>query len=274
MPGSIFIYDTTDNTAEKDTGSSAEYFLNLQQVVCKFYALPVCNIATGQTPFELVDDAFTKHNIPWSNLLGFGSDGASVMLGSRNSALSLLRSMQPHLWHIHCVCHVAPLCAAHASKKLAVDIESFVIDLYYCFNRSSKRVEEYKHFQEFCEVESLTILKHVSSRWLSLQASICRIVQRWDTRYSYFNSHEQVERDSKIAQMLQTHLFELYCLLLAAVLPSFNKFNLFFQEDSPVLYRLYSEQDDLLKGFLAKYIKATVFASAEEAKDRMSTLRT
>ena len=34
-----------------------------------------------------------------------------------------------------------------------------------------------------------------------------------------------------------------------------------------MLYRLYSEQDDLLKGFLAKYIKATVIASAEEAKD-------
>ena len=34
-----------------------------------------------------------------------------------------------------------------------------------------------------------------------------------------------------------------------------------------MLYRLYSEQDDLLKGFLAKYIKATVIASVEEASN-------
>ena len=57
---------------------------------------------------------FAKDGIPWSNLLGFGSDGASVMLGSRNSVLSRLQSMQPHLphlWHIHCICLVAHLCA-------------------------------------------------------------------------------------------------------------------------------------------------------------------
>ena len=40
-----------------------------------------------------------------------------------------------------------------------------------------------------------------------------------------------------------------------------------FQEESPVLYQLYDEQDDLLKGFLAKFVKAEVIASSEEAKD-------
>ena len=119
-------------------------------------------------------------------------------------------------------------------------------------------------------MEHLKIWKHVSTRWLSLNPSICRIIQQWDALCSYFNSHEQLERDSKIkkiAQLLRSYLFKLYCLFLAAVLPSFNKFNLLFQEESPVLYRLYSEQDDLLKGFLAKYIKAAVIASAEEANN-------
>jgi hypothetical protein len=62
-------------------------------------------------------------------------------------------------------------------------------------------------------------------------------------------------------------LFKLYYSFLAAVIPSFNKFNLLFQEESPVLYRLYNEQDDLLKGFLAKYVKATAIAAMEEAND-------
>lgn len=34
-----------------------------------------------------------------------------------------------------------------------------------------------------------------------------------------------------------------------------------------MLYRLYNEQDDLLKGFLAKYVKATAIAAMEEAND-------
>ena len=96
------------------------------------------------------------------------------------------------------------------------------------------------------------------------------MVKQWDGLCSYFNSHEELERDEnirKIAKILQSHLFKLYYLFLAAVLPSFNKFNLLFQEESPVLYKLYSEQDDLLKGFLAKYIKVTAIASVAEAKD-------
>ena len=87
----------------------------LERVLCRFYTLPVCNIATGQTLFELVKDAFTKDNIPWGNPLGFGSDGASVMLGCPNSVLSRLRTVQPHLRRIHCISHVAHLCAAHAA---------------------------------------------------------------------------------------------------------------------------------------------------------------
>ena len=118
------------------------------------------------------------------------------MLGSRNSVLSRLRSVQPHLWHIHCICHVAHLCAAHAAKKLPADIENFVIDLYYYFHWSSK-IEEYREFQEFCEVEPLVILKHISTGRLSLHASVCRIVQQWDALNSYFSSHEQLE-DLKI----------------------------------------------------------------------------
>ena len=270
-PFSILMDETTDNTTEKEAVLLCVFFDDkLGRVVCRFYGLPVCNIATGQTLFKLIEDAFAKDGIPWNNLVGFGSDGASVMLGSRNSVLSRLRSVQPHLWHTHCICHVAHLCAAHAAKKLPADIENVVIDVYYHFHRSSKRVEQFKNFQEFCEVEPLTILKHVSTRWLSLHTCISRILQQWDALCSYFNSHEQLERDAKIikiAELLQSHLFKLYYSFLAAVIPSFNKFNLLFQEESPVLYRLYNEQDDLLKGFLAKYIKATAIAAMEEAND-------
>ena len=220
-PFSLLMDETTDNTAEKEAVLLSIFFDdNLGRVVCRFYGLPVCNIATGQTLFELIEDAFTKDNIPWGNLLGFGSDGASVMLGSRNSVLSRLRSVQPHLWHIHCICHVAHLCAAHAAKKLPADIENFVIDLYYYFHRSSKRIEEYKEFQEFCEVEPLTILKHASTRWLSLHTSVCRIVQQWDALYSYFNSHEQLERDSKISSVT-TEPFVQALLLISSCCTTF-----------------------------------------------------
>ena len=86
--------ETTDNTTEKEAVLlSIFYYEKVGCVVCRFYALPICNIASGQTLFELVEVALAKDDIPWNNLLGFGLDGASVMLGSRNSVISRLRSV-------------------------------------------------------------------------------------------------------------------------------------------------------------------------------------
>ena len=36
--------------------------------------MPICNIAIVQSIFDLIDEALTKRNIPWSNVVGFESD--------------------------------------------------------------------------------------------------------------------------------------------------------------------------------------------------------
>ena len=54
----------------------------------RFLAMPVCNIATGQTLFDALATVLSKQGIPWSNVIGFCSDSASVMVGRRNSVLS------------------------------------------------------------------------------------------------------------------------------------------------------------------------------------------
>ena len=47
--------ETSDNTAEKEAVLLSIFFDdNLGRVVCRFYCLPVCNIATGQTLFEML----------------------------------------------------------------------------------------------------------------------------------------------------------------------------------------------------------------------------
>jgi len=36
-------------------------------------------------------NSFNKHNIPKSNIIGFGSDGCNVMMGHKNSVASRFR---------------------------------------------------------------------------------------------------------------------------------------------------------------------------------------
>ena len=66
--------------------------------------------ADAQTLFEAIESAFIQDGISFQNLLGFASDGANAMLGRHNSVKTRLLAKQPHLFVIHCICHVAALC--------------------------------------------------------------------------------------------------------------------------------------------------------------------
>ena len=39
------------------------------------------NIATAETLFKAIDDTIEERNIPWTNVIGFASDSANVMVG-------------------------------------------------------------------------------------------------------------------------------------------------------------------------------------------------
>jgi len=68
-------------------------------------------------------------------------------------------------------------------------VEELLNDVYFHFNHSAKRKEEYREFLEFCDVAPLKILKHVSTWWLSLEKCANRFLQQWPVLLSYVESH-------------------------------------------------------------------------------------
>ena len=110
----------------------------VSQVVGCYLDSPVCNTATGETLFQALNKVLGDRAIPWENIIGFGSDSASVMVGRRNSVQSRVLQQQPKVFSLGCVCHLAALCAAAAAlKKIPVSIDGILIDVYY--HHSSKR---------------------------------------------------------------------------------------------------------------------------------------
>lgn len=75
-----------------------------------------------------------------------------------------------------------------ALDKLSVDVENIVLKIYSFFSTSAKRRESLKEFCEFCDVEFHDILRHVVTRWLSLNPAITRLLQNWDPLKSYLIS--------------------------------------------------------------------------------------
>ena len=68
-------------------------------------------MATAQVMFDALYKKLECHKIPWSNVIGYTSDSASVMVGKINSVLSRIKEKQTKIFSLGCNSHLAALCA-------------------------------------------------------------------------------------------------------------------------------------------------------------------
>ena len=156
--------------------------------ITKFLAMPVCNVATGENMFNALSMEMYSRNIPWSNVIGYASDTASVMVGKNSSVLRRIKLKSPKVFSLGCTCHLAALCATAGLKRLPVSIDTILIDISYHFKYSAKICAEYTEIEaEFDDIKPLKILKHCTTRWLSLERCVKRLIDKWQALYSYFD---------------------------------------------------------------------------------------
>lgn len=63
-----------------------------------------------------------------------------------------------------------------------------MVDNFYYFDKSTKRKNGYAEYCGFCDTEYQKILKHASTRWLSLEKTIDRTLRQYSGLRSYFLS--------------------------------------------------------------------------------------
>lgn len=138
---SIQMDKTTDISVNQQCGIMLRFFDNTEgKVRCVFYKLVTLESANADGIFQCIDKLFSMNgHLQYSNLMGLGSDGASVMLGSRNSVLTRLQTEQPAIISFHCNCHIAALIANHACKELPNYLDDLTVKIWYFFQKSPKR---------------------------------------------------------------------------------------------------------------------------------------
>ena len=135
-----------------------------KKTVTHFLATVIYNIATGQILFDTLSTVLSECGIPWSNVVGFCSDSASVMVGRRNSVLSRVLNEQPQVFSLGCICHLSALCAAAGLKALPVSIDNLLIYIFYHFKHSSKKVHEFEEvLPDFSDIAPMRVLKHCTT---------------------------------------------------------------------------------------------------------------
>ena len=153
---------------------------------------------------------------------------------------------------------------------LPVDIDDFFVDLYYYFDKSAKRKEEFHDFQVFTGVKELKIIKHCKTRWLSLEKCIQHVIQQWSALYAYFDKVSEDDHSARVMQLDQhfkSPLTKLILLFLEFALKSICKFNAVFQSSAPMLPYLKTEVTCLFRILLGRFIKSNVIMAAEKEND-------
>ena len=155
--------------------------------------------------FETSDTVIKSFSLDRNNYVLYSSDNTNSMIGKRKSLLKRITNVQGNqkTFDVGCPCHLAHLCAGKGAKELSVNVEDFVIDLYYHFRRSAKRKAQLREYIEFNNNAMRKIIKHVSTKWLSLGKSLEGTLKQWDSLESYFISlfdlddNEESENDGK-----------------------------------------------------------------------------
>lgn len=170
---------------------------SLQRMVSRLLSLPVLEgESTGRNIGDLILRELERLNVPVENLIAFSADNAPVMLGNKNGVVSVLKAKQESLITIGCPCHLINLAAEKAAATLPwrPNIDEVLIDVYYYLNRSAKRKEKLKVFQELYGVDTRKILKHVTTRWLSLGRCLPRFMEHWNPLLSFFKDEVTIQQ--------------------------------------------------------------------------------
>ncbi|CAC5402734.1 unnamed protein product [Mytilus coruscus] len=134
----------------------------------------------------------------------------------------------------------------------------------------STRRENYKQFQEFTETDPMKIIKHCSTRWLSLERCVQRTLQQWPALKSYFQSHAECEKPGRINRCMQYFTSDqmwLYFAFLEFVMPILNDFNVMFLAGESMIGNLHTEVVRLLRKMMGKFVTtSTITAQSDITK--------
>ena len=96
-------------------------------------------------------------------MIGFASDGASVMVGKTNGVAAKLKASLPHLISIHCIAHRLSLASLSAADRVpAICTYSYTLkDIYNYLAHSSNRRAELEFWQGVYEDCMVTMKTHL-----------------------------------------------------------------------------------------------------------------
>ncbi|KAG0411616.1 hypothetical protein HPB47_011256 [Ixodes persulcatus] len=174
----------------------------------------------------------------------------------------------------NCNLHKVHNAFAKGLDAFGSDVEEVVRNVYYYF-KSAVRAEALGECQEPLGIASHVFLRHVSNRWLTLQDSLCRVLEQFEALKSYFHKASMTKQrvdtqnlHSKLAAAFSKKDLYAKVLFLKNCAELFSRFQTLFQKQEPLLHILQAELLSLVQRILSRCLRSAAYVdkSAEELK--------
>ena len=226
---------------------------------------------TAAEMFSSVDKFFIKRGISWDFVTALRVDNTNANIGEHNSLKSRALEKNHNIFIAGCPCHTLHNAACKFGSAFATvtgfDIEDHCVDLFYWFDKSSKRKSILKEYYEFCDSECEEFIKYVSTRWLFLERCVNRELKKYAGLKSYLLSeglHDK--RFKRLEESYKDPMTELYLLFFQSSIVTFTNFNKFLQREEPLIYSIYDHIQTPMNKLASKFIKPNVIQDLKNAK--------
>ena len=135
------------------------------------------------------------------------------------------------------------------------DVEDHCIDLFYWFDKSTKRKGALKEYFEFCDTNYEAVIKYISVRWLCLERCIERELKKYVALKSYLCSEE--EQDNRFRCLygaFDDPMTGVHLLFFQSTIAMFTKFNRFLQREDLMNIQM----ETFLQKLAAKFVKPEI----------------
>lgn len=126
------------------------------------------------------------------NLVGLGSDGASVMFGRKAGVGVKLEKDAPYLLHVHCVAHRLALACADSAKDIPYlkKYRETLKNLYVHVTGSGIRSHKLEALQAVMDEPQLKVKDPISIRWLAMEGAVKTVHMCYGSIVTYLESND------------------------------------------------------------------------------------
>lgn len=262
-PFSVLLDESTDISNTRLLCILVRY---IQKNSIKTHLLDIIKIeadeGTAKGLYSLFKKCLASKNVKVSNIVGYCSDNASVMMGNNESFKSYLLKDNPNVIVNGCICHSAHLVAVAAAENIPSNVETLLHNLYSYFSRSPKRQSVLEELQEYFNKSKLKILGPSRTRWLALSKCVDRVLVQWDILLNLFRL-AAVEDKNPVANVilneLQNPFVKAYLMFFKFVLPIFNQFNAIFQSEKVMINVISTESERFVRQLCTNFVRPEYF---------------